>query len=1719
MDLEEDSLQERLLNVYEPTLNSAQVIYKLLLDALRSKNFHCFKNTIEHHLKKQPPILDINYVYPNTEETCLDIASKNGLKQFVEFLLRQGANPNRVNELYNRAPIHFATEGGHVDTLAALLTEPTINSNLQAGEQTALHIAVKMNDLTCTDLLLKNGASVNIPDSKGLTALHLAATKDHLDIVKLIMEKSRQRPDIDTYRDCDNWTTREVIQHKIPSIVLPPKYENREVNVHDLKYYLIANDEINFLESMKNVKIEDLHSIAEELLEMTALRGFHKAAIGILEKLKGRQFSVKKAMQAAVQQSDRVILQELLKIEPNMANDLILNACQMLGMPRKQRVDNTHDQLECLKLILEQENVNVRCNDNKGNTPLHYAISSGCQEAIILLLHRGSYIGHMNKFNIPPIADISAHTLSRYFDDCLQTRKDRTNECTIEFNYRCLMPHNVATEQDKTNWTTHEMEIFKYIAGNSGLKPLLKHPLLSSFLYLKWHRIRHILYANFVFYIIFYLLLNAYIFNMTYDIRRENKTQIANESVRISESTLGSVPNNFLWGFTTIMLLLFILREIFQLISCVKRYLMSLRNWLEIMLIMFTVAALCGAGLQIGALVILLSACELVILISQHPRLSTGIEMFRTVSFNFIRFLFPYLFLIFAFALAFYTLFKDGNDTNFLDPGLSLFKTVIMLTGEFDANDIPFISHPIWSHIVFMLFVFFIAIVLFNLLNGLAVSDTAEILSKAELVGLVSRIRLVAYIEEIVVGKSFRYCFCSNSRWNPFRFLPKRILLFPHFLKDGKIIIKPGDNSDAYDNDRYYEKDIHSKSIKRDKQWSTSIMDPDIIKQAKRIIWNKNQLTDNKMDLEEDSLQERLLNVYEPTLNSAQVIYKLLLDALRSKNFHCFKNTIEHHLKKQPPILDINYVYPNTEETCLDIASKNGLKQFVEFLLRQGANPNRVNELYNRAPIHFATEGGHVDTLAALLTEPTINPNLQAGEQTALHIAVRMNDLTCTDLLLKNGASVNIPDSKGLTALHLAATKDHLDIVKLIMEKSRQRPDIDTYRDCDNWTTREVIQHKIPSIVLPPKYENREVNVHDLKYYLNANDEINFLESMKNVKIEDLHSIAEELLEMTALQGFHKAAIGILEKLKGRQFSVKKAMQAAVQQSDHVILQELLKIEPNVANDLILNACQMLGMPRKQRVDNTHDQLECLKLILEQENVNVRCNDNKGNTPLHYAISSGCQEAMILLLHRGSYIGHMNKFNIPPIADISTHTLSRYFDDCLQTRKDRTNKCTIEFNYRCLMPHNVATEQDKTNWTTHEMEVFKYIAGNSGLKPLLKHPLLSSFLYLKWHRIRHILYANFVFYIIFYLLLNAYIFNMTYDIRRENETEIANESIRISKSTLGSVPNNFLWGFTTIMLLLFILREIFQLISCVKRYLMSLRNWLEIMLIMFTVAALCGAGPQIGALVILLSACELVILISQHPRLSTGIEMFRTVSFNFIRFLFPYLFLIFAFALAFYTLFKDGNDTNFLDPGLSIFKTVIMLTGEFDANNIPFISHPVWSHIVFILFVFFIVIILFNLLNGLAVSDTAEILSKAELVGLVSRIRLVAYIEEIVVGKSFRHCFCSNSRWNPFRFLAKRILLFPYFLKDEKIIIKLCDNSDAYDNDRYYEKDIHSESIKRDKQWNTSIMNPDIIKQAKLIIWNKNQLTGNEKIIAILNRLQEKVTTIEITLKTTKFTE
>lgn len=504
---------------------------------------------------------------------------------------------------------------------------------------------------------------------------------------------------------------------------------------------------------------------------------------------------------------------------------------------------------------------------------------------------------------------------------------------------------------------------------------------------------------------------------------------------------------------------------------------------------------------------------------------------------------------------------------------------------------------------------------------------------------------------------------------------------------------------------------------------------------------------------------------------------------------------------------------------------------------------------------------------------------------------------------------------------------------------------------------------------------------------------------------------------------------------------------------------------------------------------------------------------DKGNTPLHHAARANCHEAVSLLLERGSYIGHRNNYDVPPIADISTCTLSQYFDECLHIRKSRKddqsydtdaetpicmNEYKVEVDYRCLMPHDAESDKTQTSAcrTSREMDLFKYIIAHKSTKPLLKHPLLSSYLYIKWYKIRHFLIANFLFYVLFFVVLNTYILSRAYNVPscKNNTTDnnFGNDRWKREVSCENGMTwwTNLLWIVTAVLLLFFIFREFLQFTSCPLHYMKNPRNYLSIALIALTAALLCGADLQIGAVMILISTWELVMLISQHPRMSINIEMFRTVSLNFARFLIPYTLLIIAFALSFYTLFKDGEDTHFGSFALSLFKTIIMFSGEFDASDIPFVSYPFWSRVVFILFVVLLPIVLFNLLNGLAVSDTAEILNKAELVVQVSRVHLLAYIEDMAVGKPFILC-CRNSRWNPFNFLAKKL----------HNCLDYCD-PDNYENYVY----IRNESANRVI---TTKMDRDIIKQAKRIILNKTRLSENERIMMALNNMQTKLAAME----------
>ncbi|XP_053600350.1 transient receptor potential cation channel protein painless-like [Plodia interpunctella] len=833
-----------------------------LRTALRTNDFLTFKKLIDD--------VDLEYVYQYPDyKTCLEIAVSEPNKQnFVKLLLQHQVQVNNINETHGAAPIHFAVDSGNIEALKLLLEDDRIDVNNKSKANTALLKAIKkIEDLDDRDrelelyedmveLLVKAGCNVNSPDLKGITPIYLAAKQGLERVITFILDYSKDPIDLDTYKDRRGKTARHFLKEAFPYLLAKVDANAESIETIDndkLFYYLSRHEEENFIRDFRKLVSKNEHRSAltshngmHTMLQLSVEKGFEKVVETLLTcgADPNATFSENNSRPVAIacQNGFSKILKMFIEndstlFDPINGETLIQITIKGMGTYYKNPKANFK---ECMELLLKHPKINIDVNhqDIKNNTALHYAARNGDSDTVLDLLRKGACIGLRNQFNEPPLADINAKTLEMYLDECITSNDERPSDDDYEIHmkYSFLVYPNNSFENElntpliKTSNNNvkaydavfaPETDALLYMTRCEELKPLLKHPVITSFLYLKWQRISCLFYGNITFYSLFWLSLILYII-LGYGVEKKQSESIEMLNV---VTHIGAI----------IGLIVLVIRELFQLLVSPTRYLQSIENWMEVALIFVTIWIVCydsaqeSTKQQLSAVAILLSSAELVLLIGQFPTLSTNIVMLKTVSWNFFKFLLWYCILIIAFALSFYTLFrqviiedqkapnpnetgKDEEEEDFFeDPGRSLFKTIVMLTGEFDAGSIKFSTFPVTSHIIFIVFVFMIPIVLFNLLNGLAVSDTQAIRADAELVGHISQIKLISYFESVLLGNSTEYtqrsrCWsCMPLNWQNFYFIKpktlclkpfaKRITLFPHFLPLYKILVKPNQDN------------------------------------------------------------------------------------------------------------------------------------------------------------------------------------------------------------------------------------------------------------------------------------------------------------------------------------------------------------------------------------------------------------------------------------------------------------------------------------------------------------------------------------------------------------------------------------------------------------------------------------------------------------------------------------------------------------------------------------------------------------------------------------------------------------------------------------------------------------------------------------------------------------------------------------------------------------
>ena len=199
-----------------------------------------------------------------------------------------------------------------------------------------------------------------------------------------------------------------------------------------------------------------------------------------------------------------------------------------------------------------------------------------------------------------------------------------------------------------------------------------------------------------------------------------------------SAQAFGKGLGYFILIFCTIQ----IIKEFMQLLVLRHKYFISLPNMIEGVLYCATMYYIVNFNFKenldsslykSGVLCVFLGWSNLLLFLQRIPMYRLYIVMFLTVCFTILKLLVVFGIIILSFALTFYLLFIGQKA--FRSPQSSLTKVLIMMTGEFEFEDslttklgkkntnmFSYVPYPNLSYVVFIVFVFLVAVAFTNLL-------------------------------------------------------------------------------------------------------------------------------------------------------------------------------------------------------------------------------------------------------------------------------------------------------------------------------------------------------------------------------------------------------------------------------------------------------------------------------------------------------------------------------------------------------------------------------------------------------------------------------------------------------------------------------------------------------------------------------------------------------------------------------------------------------------------------------------------------------------------------------------------------------------------------------------------------------------------------------------------------------------------------------------------
>lgn len=343
-------------------------------------------------------------------------------------------------------------------------------------------------------------------------------------------------------------------------------------------------------------------------------------------------------------------------------------------------------------------------------------------------------------------------------------------------------------EAEHINEEPDEMSAHSQIVGLKST--ILSHPLSLVMLRLKWKSYLRLFRVTVVQYILFLLALSALAIHQTHLVNLYETSNPTIKETCLKNSSAGGcyfrqaiettdtankAAFHILYLVTFLNTVYLLIREVLQLYYNWYHYSRSKEDWMEAILIIFTIVYLVGfftisfpSLRHLAAWSVFFAWMEMIMLIGRFSTIGIYVHMFFNVSKTLLFFVLVYSPALAAFAIAFYILLPDYDA--FANPLTAALKTLVMLIGELEyegnfmspASDEPGPKPFVSTQLILVFFLLFISIVVMNLLVGLAVSEIDDVREKAKQISLEIMVEEIVRMEDLLVKKpTFTDCLPS----------------------------------------------------------------------------------------------------------------------------------------------------------------------------------------------------------------------------------------------------------------------------------------------------------------------------------------------------------------------------------------------------------------------------------------------------------------------------------------------------------------------------------------------------------------------------------------------------------------------------------------------------------------------------------------------------------------------------------------------------------------------------------------------------------------------------------------------------------------------------------------------------------------------------------------------------------------------------------------------